>query len=162
MLALVFKLRSQVFLDLDGLVDLVLQLIELGLLLEDSAVLLLNVGFEFLNLPLQFGEFLLIVDVTGTLGVHGSFEVTGRFQDHGTPCAAIQAIHEVASLGHGFQNLLSQAHVFLRIQIRSCLEVGVELLHNHESLSHGFNEDDFKLINGRGRSCKFDCREYVD
>ena len=143
MLALVFKLRSQVFFDLDGLVDLVLQLIELGLLLEDGAVLLLNVGFKFLNLSLQFGEFLLIVDVTGTLGIHGSFEVTGRFEDHGTPNPAIQAIHEVASLGHGFQNLLSQAHVFLRIQIGSGLEVGVELLHNHESLCHGLNEDDF-------------------
>lgn len=162
MLALVFKLRSQVFLDLDGLMNLVLQLIELALLLEYGAVLLLDVGFEFFNLPLQFGEFLLIVHITSTLGVHGSSEVTGRFKDHGTPNAAVQAVHEVASLGHGFQNLLSQAHVFLRIQIGGRLEVGVKLLHYEESLSHGLNEDNFKLINGWGSSWQLHCREHVD
>ncbi len=85
MLTLVFKLRSQAFLDLDGLVNLILQLIELVLLLEYGAILLLNVGFKFVNLPLQFGEFLLIVHITSTLGVHGNSEVTGRFKDHGTP-----------------------------------------------------------------------------
>jgi len=89
MLTLVFQLRSQVFLDLDGFMDLVLQLVELALLLKYGAVLLLNVGFKFFNLPLQFGEFLLIVHITSTLGIHGGFEVTGRFKDHGTPNAAI-------------------------------------------------------------------------
>jgi hypothetical protein len=97
-LRLIFELRSQIFFDLQSIVDLILQLVELALLLEYGPVLFLHVGFKFVNLSLKLGEFLLIVNITGTHCVHGSLEVTG-LEDKGASWTAIQSIFHVASLG---------------------------------------------------------------
>ena len=68
--------------------------------------------------------------------VNRTFEIT-RFKHERATRTSVKSVLNISGLGQSLQDFFSQYDIFLRIQIGSGFQVGVQLLYDGEGLGQG-------------------------